>query len=139
MYAKLVKAQGREEVEPAYLFPSYIFVKPRDDQWAFLLNTFGVTSVLMMGGEPANMPEKKMEQLKALQIDGLIPVPKRKECTKHHSRFVLGQTVRVKGGSFSGYIGIHQGSSVKDRERVLLDFLGRKTSVLIGDQLLEAA
>jgi len=139
MFARLVR--GRlNETRAVYLFPSYIFVRPPNGQWHFLIGTWGIESVIMMGEQPARLTGGEISRLKALEgPDGLIAVPKRRELTKHHSRFVFGQMVRIKSGMFSGYIGIHQGSTGNERVRVLMDFLGRKTSVLIGDKLLEAA
>ena len=50
--------------------------------------------------------------------------------------------MRIKSGSFAGHIGIHDGMSGKDRQRVLLKMLGQTVPVELpnGDcQVLDIA
>lgn len=113
------------------LFPNYIFVPIINDRWRFLLNTFGITGVVLMGQTPAQVPIAIINDLRSREVDGLVNLPARQ------SRFKAGDRVRVNGGVFTGSVGIYDGTNAKDCLRVLLDFLGRKTSVLIGEEYLE--
>ncbi len=110
------------------LFPRYLFVKARNN-WHPLLSTFGLAGVVMTAESPSLMPDKVIDELRSREdpTSGLVVLPRLSE----------GQTVRVRRGPFGGQSGIYQGSSSIDRERVLLDFLGRKTMVLIARDLLE--
>lgn len=114
------------------LFPSYIFVRSPNGQWRFLLGTFGVTELIMSGAQPAVVADGEIARIQAREdVDGIVHLPARP------SRFVHGSQVRVADGPFVGYVGIYQGASSKECQRVLLDFLGRKATVLIGDSCLE--
>ena len=120
-------------VEP--LFPCYLFIKT-DGSWRVLLSTFGISSVVVFGNSPATVSQQIIDNFKTREVDGCVQLPQLEEYT---TRFKPGAQVRVKGGVFSGYTGIYKGQDPKQRERVLLDFLGRKTSVLLAPELLEAA
>lgn len=117
------------------LFPCYLFIKT-DGSWRVLLSTFGISSIVVFGNSPATISQKIIDDFKAREVDGCVELPELEEYT---ARFKPGTQVRVKGGVFSGYTGIYKGQDQKQRERVLLDFLGRKTSVLLAPELLEAA
>jgi transcription antitermination factor NusG len=60
---------------------------------------------------------------------GFIRLPK-----KNHER---GEKVRITRGMFLDHFGIYDGSSRKDRERVLLDILGRMVPVDVAPGDLE--
>ena len=112
------------------LFASYLFVQT-DDQWKFLLGTFGIVGVILVGDKPAVLSSTIIEQLRTREnASGLVVLPK--------SRFKIGQGVRVTGGAFVNLQGIYDGQADKERQQVLVDYLGRKTKVLIADDQLEA-
>ena len=126
--------QRRRFLKPQCLFPRYIFVKT-NGRWRFLLSTYGVMGVVMQGQQPAVMPSQAIIELKAREgTDGLIMLPKASEF-----RFNNGDKVRVNSGMFSGYTGIYEHHKPDDRASILLEFLGRRTRVLIGEASLEAA
>jgi transcriptional antiterminator RfaH len=115
------------------LFPRYLFVRT-DGRWRFLAGTYGVTSVVMQGQYPAVMPDKTIAQLKAREDStGRILLPKLPD------PFKKGDRVRINEGAFSGYNGIYQATDSSHRVKVLLEYLGRQTPVLIGEEALEAA
>lgn len=119
--------------KPQCLFPRYLFVWTVG-QWRCLLGTFGVTGLIMQGETPAILPGKAVEQLRARTgPEGLIRLPE-----APLERFSPGDGIRVNGGAFSGLSGIYQHHGEGDRARILLDFLGRKTRVLVGEEHLEA-
>jgi transcriptional antiterminator RfaH len=130
-----VKVNGHFEVRPKLLFPGYVFVRLLDGRWRFLMGTFGVASVIMMGNQPAVVQDSEIARIKAYEdIDGLIHLPDKEILA---ATFKQGSSVRITDGPYSGYVGVCEGTSVKDRERILLEYLGRKTRVLIGAAQLE--
>lgn len=118
------------------LFPGYIFVQI-DGVWRWLTGTYGVSGVIQIGERPAPLPARVVPALKGREDpDGYIVLPG----TASLPRFSKGARVRVKDGPFQGYLGsIHQGSTVHERVAVLLDLLGRRVPVLIGEESLENA
>jgi transcription antitermination factor NusG len=117
------------------VFPSYIFVRPVKGQWRFLLGTFGVAGVIMQGDVAARLPDKEIIKIRALEDkNGLVVFPSKPQ---NVGRFKVGDTVRISSGVYSGYVGIYDGTSPHEREKVLLDYLGRKTRILIGSECLE--
>lgn len=114
---------GSSRVREAVLFSRYIFVDGAEDFCYEIRKTRGVCSVLMIDGRVAILPEKAVVDLKAREDrDGFIWLKAMAEIQK----FRKDQQVRVTAGAFCGLTGIHSGMSVKDRERVLIDMLGRK-------------
>lgn len=128
-----VGKSGRlDEARIQYLFPSYVFVKPPSDRWRWLLGTYGVRYVLMVGKSPALVQDFEIARIRACEdSEGLVRLPT--------VRFKPNQKVRVTGGAYTGYEGLYDGQGSKDRERILLDYLGRKTPVLIDPALLAGA
>lgn len=125
--------QSRYRVErSAPLFPRYIFVRIQH-QWRFLLNTYGLAGVLMKGEEPHFASQSAIDDMRNRQDDeGMVHLPLLKEIER-------GDRVQITKGQFAGYHGIYQGMSSRDRTKVLLDYLGRKTPVLIARGYLRAA
>lgn len=133
MISERIKVKGRGFVQKARcLFPSYLFVQT-NGQWHFLLGTFGVAEVLLVGKVPAVISERDIQALKDREIDGLIQLPSRPSKNK----LIKGEPVRISSGLYSGFQGIYEGTATRDRERILLDYLGHKTRVLIGTSYLE--
>lgn len=126
------KLDPRRPAKTVCLFPRYLFVWT-DGAWRSLLGTFGVTSLVMSGERPSALPERAIESLKSRQgSDGLIRLP-----DALPERLKPGTPVRVNGGVFSGYTGVTAQDTGAARVKVLLDLLGRKTTVLIGNEDLE--
>lgn len=120
---------GKAVAEP--LFRSYIFVKAI--RWHAVLSTFGIASVVMAGERPAFIREKDIQAIKEREGDGgLVLLPK-----PVPQLLKPGMRVRVKNGPFMNHRGIHVGSEPKDRERVLMDYLGGKTNFLFKTVDLE--
>jgi len=110
------------------LFPRYLFVHITNEQWRSLTGTFGVASIIMGdNGRPATLPEIAIDQLRARERDGYVVLPRAEEIA-----LTPGQAVRVLAGPFEGTVGVYVGMGPAERERVLLDLLGRKTTVLVS-------
>jgi transcription antitermination factor NusG len=124
---RIIEKQNRNGQKVAIavpLFPTYLFVLAH--QWRVLLSTFGVVSVIMRGSEPDALPKRVIEELKSRQnADGFVELPKAQTIQ-------TGSKIRIIGGPFRDHVGVIAGMRENHRCRVLVDFLGRKTDVLIG-------
>jgi len=103
------------------LFPGYVFCR-LGPQFYPVLWTPHVIRLLMAGDRPAKLSDEIVENIRKLEHRGLIKLPQ-------PPRLRLGQQVKVIRGSFQGLLGLYDGQSGKDRERVLLELLGRKVRI----------
>lgn len=113
-----IKHRGRI----ALLFPSYLFVRIVD-QFYPIMWTPGVIRLLMAGDKPARLKDEIVDNIRKREVGGFVklPLPIR--------QLKVGQKVRVISGSFNGHIGLYQGQTSRDRERVLLELLGQAVAV----------
>jgi hypothetical protein len=51
-------------------------------------------------------------------------------------QIAIGAKVRITAGPFGGHLGLYQGQSTRDRERILLSMLGGQRPVLIASNLI---
>lgn len=116
-----------QSLKPQILFPSYLFVQPREDgSWRFLLSTFGVQSMIMMGQEsPAVMPEREIARLMASEGKrGVVSLP---------DSYVVNDELKVVDGPFLDHVGLYQGMHESGRLKILLDVLGGHRTVLFNN------
>lgn len=117
------------------LFRGYVFVDIENRRWQPLLSTQGLWGLVGVGpnrDRPSSLPDGTVEMLRAREDDeGMVKLPKR-------SRLKAGQTVRISNGALKDRLGIVEGMDNKERVKILIDFLERKTSVLIAKELVEA-
>ncbi len=112
------------------LFPSYLFV--RSLQWHALKGCWGVSNVVMIGEEPARLAHKQIEELRKREArDGVIHLPE--------FSYKLGQKLRVLTGHFAEHLGLYDGMDGKDRVRVLIEFMSRKTSLILPTDAVSIA
>jgi transcription antitermination factor NusG len=109
--------RGKLISDARWLFPRYLFVWC-EEQWQRWFNTFGVSTVLMHGQQPAALPNDFVDNMKSQENGGLITLYK-------PQRFHKGQRVQVISGLLNGRRGLYQGQTQQEREIVLLDALGR--------------
>ncbi len=102
------------------LFPGYIFVlfSMDDGNWHDLFNLVGVYGMKVIGGLPAPVPTSLVENIKASEIGGAIPLEKPITALL----FGLGDNVKVTEGPFAGMTGTIQDLD-EARRRVLLDLV----------------
>jgi transcription antitermination factor NusG len=112
------------------LFGCYFFARIVD-QWRVLERTIGVLSVVKSAGVPARCPDEEIATLIARSDpDGVIRLSSRLTPQAVVRRaFEPGAPVSITEGPFRGFAGLHTGMSTRDREMVLIDLLGRKTTV----------
>ena len=107
------------------LFPGYLFVRI-GDVWRAIERTIGVLELVKFGDAPARCPEAEVEALMdRVDPDGVIrlapppqPVPRKP--------IPIGAKVRVAGLS-----AIYLGMTAREREKVLLEILGRQKEVTL--------
>lgn len=124
----------RRSCEPvtAPLFPGYLFARIRlEDQYTSVIWTPGVSSIVAFGDAPAPVEAGVIEFLQErCQGNGLIVAK---------PSFAAGDRVRVVDGPLQGLHGIVQGrASGRDRVRVLMELLRRRTQVTLSSDLLES-
>jgi transcription antitermination factor NusG len=117
------KRGGRQWVP---LFPSYVFVR-QAEHWHAIPRTIAVVRLLMAGSKPATLPEHIVDMLQCKEgRDGLIRLAP--------SKPAVGAKVRILTGQFCGHVGLYAGMSGRERERVLLELLGRAVPVELAKQ-----
>ena len=135
MTAELIAFGKQHVVVGRPLFKGYIFVDVEHRRWQSLLSTrglWGLIGVSQNQAHPSMLPDGAVEEMRRREdAEGLVRLPQR---LVYHK----GQQVRITSGHFKERKGIYQGMSTKERVEILLDYLGRKTSVLIAQDLIEA-
>lgn len=115
------------------LFPSYVFTRIGDDlHWYRIRWTFGIVKVLMNGEQPAKLGNEIIDNIREREVGGLVKLPRA-------PRLQRGQNVRIIAGSFRDKIGIYDGMSGRERDRILLSMLGRAVVVEISPKHLVPA
>jgi transcription antitermination factor NusG len=124
---------GREHVAEVYLprvkvkkrivplFPGYVFLRLKD-RWYPIVNSPGVARLLMSGDKPAKLDDSIIIELRRRERNGVVKLAQ-------PPRLRPGQRVKVVRGSFDGQVGLYEGMRGADRERVLLELLGRQVRI----------
>jgi transcriptional antiterminator RfaH len=119
------------------LFGCYFFVRVVD-RWRVLERTMGVLTVVKFGAAPARCPDEEIAALlERSDRDGIIRLAARPSSL---SRRVLapGAHVAIAGGPFRGFEAIHTGMTAHERELVLINLLGRQTTVAVPAGLIRS-
>jgi transcription antitermination factor NusG len=127
--AARLEAGGFEAFAPrttsGALFPGYIFIHV-GDTWRAIDRTVGVLNLVKFGDAPARCPDAEIAKLQS-QVDahGFVRLP---PPSKTNGRSIpIGARVRVAGGFSAIYLGM----TVREREIVLMDILGRQARVTL--------
>jgi len=99
------KLKDRKKMVQTPLFPGYVFVQPRADQFENIRCIRGSCGLIFVGDRPAAVPERDMEAINVLVQSGatlavnpqLIP-GQRVEVTAGPFMGIQGELVRIKGG-----------------------------------------
>ncbi len=127
------RVRSRAEPVVAPLFPGYLFARvDLDTQYTSVIWTPGVHSMVAFGDVPVPVESDVVDFLqRRCGGHGLIVAT---------PRFEAGDEVRVVGGPLAGLQGIVQERvSGRDRVRVLMELLRRRTQVTVPMELLESA
>ncbi len=122
---RIKNAQAKKIIEP--LFPRYIFIELNieTDNWSPIRSTLGVSSIVNFGFTPAKVPDSLIAVLKENEnSDGIYEFIEKK--------LVKGQSVEILSGPMMGYSGIFNSYSTKNRVTILLNLLGKETSVQLS-------
>ncbi|MDB6033288.1 MAG: nusG [Verrucomicrobiales bacterium] len=105
------------------MFPSYLFARFKwKSDLESVKHTFGVAGVVHFGGFWPVLGEEVITELQTLVGDEEIRIVQ--------PSIAVGQEVDISNGPFAGFHGIvTRVMPAKDRVAVLLDFLGRQTTV----------
>jgi transcriptional antiterminator RfaH len=129
IYLPRIKVSVKDRKRIAPLFPGYLFVRI-NSVWYPILSTIGVLRVLRNGNEePSRIEDKIVKNIREREVRGLVKLPKPMQ---------PGDQVRILRGTFKDHIAIYDGMSGKERERVLLELLGRKVPIDIHPDDLAA-
>ncbi|HJR28787.1 MAG TPA: transcription/translation regulatory transformer protein RfaH [Pseudomonas sp.] len=117
---RLIHGKPRQSLES--LFPGYLFIQlSRDDKWAPLRSTRGVSRIVDFNHGPAMVPDDVIEHL-------------RNRCFKPpqaHPQFKPGDTLQITRGPLSTLEGIFLTLLGDERVMILLHFLNREQQVRI--------
>jgi len=108
----------------APLFPGYLMVRVVV-RWYPIRWCPGVLKLLMDGERPAKLRDAIVDEIKGREVRGFVKLPKPPTLEN-------GTTVRVTmPGNFMGKVGIYEGMSGSQREKVLLELLGQSVTVTL--------
>jgi transcriptional antiterminator RfaH len=126
----LLRKRKREKwtkiVEP--LFPRYLFIRidPSEHNLAPVRSTRGVTGLVRFGDRVTPVPDSAIDYLRQTENP---------ETRRHHAEdwpHRSGDAVRVLEGPFKGLTGVFQAATADDRALLLIDLLGRQSSVNVA-------
>jgi hypothetical protein len=109
--------RGRTVVVIKSLFVNYLFLVI-DTQFYNAMWCPGVSTLLLDGERPAQVPVAVIDDLRSRERNGLITLPR-------PPRFQPGEPVRVTRGLFIGRLGLYEGQRSQERIAILLASLGR--------------
>lgn len=129
---KIVRSwQGRKRAVEAPLFPGYLFVRPRSDQYdgmRYIRGSCGL--VLAADSKPATLPENDVNAVRMLvDSDAAITVD---------AQLIAGTRVKIVAGPFAGVEG--ELVQVKNQELLAINvgLVGGSVRVHVGREAVEA-
>jgi transcription elongation factor/antiterminator RfaH len=127
---KIRRHARRIDTVLAPFFPGYLFVAMdlSRDRWRSVNGTYGVARLVMQGDAPAPLPVDFVATLRRACDERGVMSPGRD--------LKPGQSVRFLAGPFADSVGELERLDGPDRVRVLLDILGRGTSVTVSRDIV---
>lgn len=111
--------EGKKKVNLKKVFPGYVLVKMivTEATWYIVRNTRGVTGFVGSGTDPIALTEKEIRQMgfdvASIKFD-----------------YIVGDSVRITGGSFDGFIGtVQEINKDKNKVKVSISMFGRETPI----------
>jgi len=120
--------KDRRRVVELPLFPGYVFVQPSSDQYADMRYIRGACGLVLVGNQPATMPEKDLQAIKIL-------VGSDAELTMEMN-IVVGQRVKVIEGPFAGAEGELVRAMSQERLVINAHLLGCSVSVEVDRDMI---
>lgn len=114
------------------MFPRYFFIHldQSQDNWSPIRSTYGVSGMVSFGFKPARIDDQLIDALKQCEDESGIQVIPEVELS-------TGDNVRVVEGVMSGYQGIFQAKTGKERVVILLEVAGKSTEVEVPADKIE--
>lgn len=115
------------------LFPRYLFIHldQHTDNWRPIRSTLGVTTLVHFGMEPAQVPDRLIEIIRARDDGGGVQI-------LSNAEYRPGDPLRIVEGPMMGYEGIFIAKSGRDRVIMLLELLDKQVRVEVDVLQLEA-
>lgn len=117
--------EGKKRISERKFFPGYILIQMEmnDDSWYLVRNTPGISGFVGSGKTPLPLTEKDVMQVLEQQEEKTSkPKPK--------VEFTVGESVRVKEGSFANFNGtIDEVNPNRGKLRVMVNIFGRATPI----------
>ncbi len=115
------RVSGPRTFVAAPLFPGYIFVQPREDQFENMRYIRGSCGLIFAGDKPAAMPEKDLDAVRVLVDSGTQLAV--------NPRLMPGQRVEVVAGPFMGIQG--ELIRIKNEDRLVINAALLSSSVSV--------
>lgn len=123
MEEELEIKDGKKKLVKKKVFPGYVLVEMlmNDESWYVVRNTPGVTGFVGSGTKPIPLqPDELQMIMRQMGIDE----------ARAKVDLEVGQSVRVRSGPFSGFVGvIDEINPDKSKLKVLVSMFGRETPV----------
>lgn len=125
--------RGKREMVSRPLFPRYIFAAfdPHKADWGAINHADGVVSVLGHAGKASRVPTVWIDGVRRAEGMGVFD-----RTTKNPAGLKIGQNLKIGKGPFVGmqatvaeFVGRLRSSRSKKRVKVLMDLLGRATTL----------
>jgi transcription antitermination factor NusG len=117
-------SHGRKILVTPPLFPGYAFVLITL-HWHTARWAPGTCGLIMDGPQPARVPDRVIDEIRARERNGLVELPKPPLVRR-------GDRVRVVHGPLAGLAGLYEGMRPRERVLVLLTVLGACRRVELG-------
>ena len=114
-----IKEGNKKKVNLKKVFPGYVLVKMivTEATWYIVRNTRGVTGFVGSGTDPIPLTEDEIRQM------GF-------EVSMVKFDYSIGDSVKITGGSFDGFIGtIQEINKEKNKVKVSISMFGRETPI----------
>ena len=122
--------RGKRQRVHESLFPGYLFIQlSREDNWAPLRSTRGVSRFVEFNHGPATVPEHVIEHLRTRCIESMTSGPD--EALKP------GENLQIVSGPLAPLEGVFLGLHGTDRVMILLQFLNREQPVCLPLSVIE--
>ncbi len=121
------RSRGRFKAFIEPMFPRYLFIQlDKDtDNWAPVRSTYGVSSMVYFGMEPAHIPNEIVEVLTSYEDENHIyQIP--------DQDYKKGDKLMIVEGPMAGLQGVFLSDNTKERVELLLDYLGKRTAVNVS-------
>jgi transcriptional antiterminator RfaH len=126
-YQRQIKHARKVEVVTRPLFPRYLFVELdlAHDQWRSIQSTFGISQIVLAGGQPQALPDGVVAAIRAREAeDGYVKIGL-------PAGLKPGSRIRLLDGAFADATGILEQVSDERRVAILLSLLGREVRMFV--------